>query len=287
MTLHAIGRRQQGFALIIVLWLLMLLTVIASSHAQNIRIETQLASQQTDAARARARAAAGVYRTIMELFVAEDAGRQLTNGTPINIEFDGGSLDIVIRDASGLVDLNTVQPALLDAVLAGAGVPGELRAALVDATLDWRDRDDLKRLHGAEAEEYRQAGVAWRPHNGPFSDVEEFRYVLGVSSEIFEQLAPYLTTHSGHQGVDPDYAPPWLAGVLAETQQQRPPAKPSAAGGAARTRPSVYHIGVKSRTTGGAVASLEVVVRVSNTREQPYTILSWREPGRSLPADLE
>jgi general secretion pathway protein K len=273
---------QRGVALVLVLWLLVLLTVIASSHAQNMRIETQLASHQLDAARARALAETGVYRAIMELLVTGDANRWAVDGSPVAIETEAGNLSIVIRDASGLIDLNTVQAPLLDKVMVAAGVEAARREALVAATLDWRDQDEFRHLSGAEADDYRRAGLSWTPRNGRFSSVEEFRYVLGMSSELFERLAPYLTVWSGQRSVDPAFAPPWLAAVLFGADTGAPPTE---SGRPTRSANSVYHIAVKSRTAGGAIASLVTVVRITGATERPYTILSWQEPGRPVPVN--
>lgn len=274
-------------ALIVVLWLLVLLTVIASSHAQNIRVETRLATQQVDAARARALAEAGIYHAILELFVTDEAKRWPLNGTPVIIDLGGSSLTIAIRDASGLVNLNTAQPALLGKLLAAAGVDDDRRVDLVDAVLDWRDRDTSRQLHGAEADDYRREGLAWSPRNGPFSSVEEFRYVLGMTSGVFARLAPYLTTYSGHQGVNPEFAPPWLAAVLSDAEERPSTELPPALGRIAGSRTPVYHISVKARSPGGSIASMEVAAELKANGDPPYRILAWREPGWPAPADPE
>jgi general secretion pathway protein K len=266
-------------ALIVVLWLLVLLTVIASSHAQNIRVETRLATQQVDAARARALAEAGIYHAILELFVTDEAKRWPLNGTPVIIDLGGSRLTIV--------NLNAAQPALLRKLFAAVGVDDDRRVDLVDAVLDWRDRDTSRQLHGAEADDYRREGLAWSPRNGPFSSVEEFRYVLGMTSEVFARLAPYVTTYSGHQGVNPEFAPPWLAEVLSDAVERPSTALPPVLGRIAGSRTPVYHISVKARSPGGSIASMEVAAEIKANDDPPYRILAWREPGWPAPVDSE
>ena len=51
--------RQRGIALVVVLWLVVLITVIGSSHARNTRIETSLAFNHVGSAQARALAEMG------------------------------------------------------------------------------------------------------------------------------------------------------------------------------------------------------------------------------------
>jgi general secretion pathway protein K len=274
--------RQRGIALVLVLWLLVLLTVIAASHARNVRTETRLAANQVEAARARALAEAGASHAILELFVRDVQERWQADGTVYHLVLDGGSVAVVIRDTSGLIDLNTVDAPLLDKVLAALGIDEVERAGLIGATLDWRDKDSLKHDNGAEDDDYRLAGMQWGVRDGAFSSVEEFRYVLGMTNPIFEQLAPYLTVHSKHRGVRLEYAPPWLLKVLDDTQGESAVNLPATA----RNRNaghSTYKISLWATTERNSTTSLDVVVKLNPAAAQGYTILSWRAPSWSTP----
>lgn len=268
---------QQGIALVVVLWLLVLMTVIAASHARIIRTETRLASNQVENSKARSLAEAGVHHAILELLVRDEEQRWPVNGSINRIRYEGGSVDIAIRDVRGLVDINSASAELLDTVLAGTGIEETQRKALVDATLDWRDKDSLKHINGAEDDDYRRAGLKWAARDGAFSSVEEFRYILGMTNPLFERLAPYLTVHSGQANITLDYAPPWLFSVLAETQESS-----SSANITRRNDGSTFQITVWATSNGGSSASLDAVVRIAATSDPAYTILSWRAPARSI-----
>lgn len=271
-------RCQQGIALVMVLWLLVLMTVIASSHSRNIRTETRLASNHVESGKARNLAEAGVYHAILEMLVNDGNERWSVNGSINRIRFDEGEAAISIRDARGLVDINTARGALLDSVLAGAGVEDEKqRQQLVDAILDWRDKDHLKHLHGAEDDDYRRAGLSWAARDDLFTSVEELRYILGMTNPLFAKLQPYLTIYSGKPDIKLDFAPPWLVSVLGDNQTILPPAKTGAA-----VSDSTFHVSVLAKTIGGTSASLGAVVRIAPGGDQPYRILSWRTPARSL-----
>ena len=267
MNLATTTGRQRGIALIVVLWLLVLLTVIAASHARIIRTETRLAANQLEAGIAHSLAEAGAQHAILELLVRDPAQRWPADGSVHRLRFSDGTADIAVRDARGLVDINRASAALLDTVLAGAGVEEQARAALVDAILDWRDADQLKHLNGAEDDDYRRAGLAWTAHDAGFSSIEEFRYVLGMNTALFERLAPYLTVASGQAGVTGGLAPPWLAGLLGDG-----PAGATPGGG------TIFHVTVLARSRAGATASLDVVVRIDSAGDQPFTILARRSP---------
>jgi general secretion pathway protein K len=261
----------------VVLWLVVLITVIGSSHARNIRIETTLAFNHIGTARARALAEAGINRAIMELFVSNTETRWPLDGSARQIRLDSGSVNITIRDASGLLDLNKADPAQLEAVLEAAGAEEAMRQRLVDAILDWRDKDKLRRLHGAEDNDYRHAGLDWGARDGPFSSVDELRYVLGVTHELFKRLAPYLTVHSGRGDVNLQYAPAWLFSALTSREYE---VTESLDGGDAPAA-GPFHITAWATSNSGARASVEAVLGIARTGEEPYKILSWHEPARS------
>jgi len=269
--------RQRGVVLVVVLWLVVLLTVIGSSHARNMRIETTLAFNHVGTAKARALAEAGINRAIMELFVSDTATRWQFNGTAYPIQLDSGSVNIAIRDASGLLDLNRAGPVQLGAVLAAAGAEEADSQQLVDAILDWRDKDQLRRLHGAEDNDYRHAGLDWGSRDGLFASVDELRYVLDMTHELFERLAPYLTVHSSQKDVNLKYAPAWLFSALTSRELEVPE---SPAG--ENTQPAgPFHITAWATSNRGARASVEAVLSIARTGGEPYTILSWHEPARS------
>src|SRR5690606_27519206 len=68
-----------------------------------------------------------------------------------------GDTRFAIQDESGLFPLILPDDWHLDAFLASQGVKRELIPKLRDSLLDYIDTDDLRRLNGAEAREYRQA----------------------------------------------------------------------------------------------------------------------------------
>ena len=268
---------QRGIALVVVLWLLMLLTVVAASHARIVRTETRLAANHVEASKARSLAEAAAYHAILELLVRDEVQRWPIDGNTTRINYREGYVDISIRDTRGLVDLNHVQAALLDTVLQGADVGEQQRMALVDAILDWRDKDNLKHLNGAEDDDYRHAGLHWTVRDGPFSSVEELRYVLGMNDRLYERLVPYLTVHSGQAAVFPDLAPPWLARLLTGRTTE-----PTAGMTGLRSRGPNFRVTVQATGKGGATASLDMVVHIAPGDKQPYAILAWRSPSLAV-----
>jgi general secretion pathway protein K len=269
-------------ALVLVLWLVVLLSILATGHARNAHTETQLASGHIDTAKARALAEAGAHRAILDLLMPSAERRWSVDGTLRSFEFDGHRISIAIRDATGLVDVNSASPDLLAALISTADPDETSRRRIVDAILDWRDADDLTHLHGAEDEDYREAGMTWSARDGDFASVDELQYVVGMTRAIFDRVAPYLTVYSGRSGVNLDYAPPFL--ITALTGQEIAAAEDRTTGRARMTgqrRNGTFHVYVRASAGDRATFSLETVVRLFSEPEGPYDVLYWREAMRT------
>jgi general secretion pathway protein K len=277
--LHAspMQRRQDGMALIVVLWLVVLLSVMAAGHSKNVHTDTTLAARQVQSAKARALAEAGINHVILEMLAADSDRKLPVDGSLFTVRIGDDDITIAIRDATGFVDLNAATPELLEAALEACGVGETARRDLVDAVLDWRDRDDLRRLHGVEDDDYLAAGVAWTSRDGAFEAVDELKYLPGMSQSYYDCLAPFVTVHSGKGGLNMEYAPPALITALTGEEVPAAEADDDRAGG---PRNGTFHIYASASGSAATVAAIEAVVRISRTSKTPFTVVDWREPPR-------
>ena len=198
-------RSGRGVALVGVLWLLVLLSLIALNLSTGSRTELQLASNARLAASARHVAEAGVNWGVWSLLQADTAG-WLADGSVRSLELDGVSVEVALFDEQGKIDLNEADPLLLVGLFESVGLDEKAALAQADAILDWRDEDDLLRPAGAEAEQYRAAGLLG-PANQPFEQMEDLRQVLGMSEVLYQQVLPALTLYSNKAEVNPMVAP--------------------------------------------------------------------------------
>ena len=81
------------------------------------------------------------------------------------------------QDTRGLINLNLVSPDDLFALLGVFGVAAEDRGPLIDKLQDYTDLDSLRRLNGAEAREYEDAGRE-PPANAPLRTPWEVQRIL-------------------------------------------------------------------------------------------------------------
>ncbi len=181
---------QSGVALLMVLWVLTLLMVIVLSFSFTARTETQSTLAFKEGVEKRFLAEAGIERGIIELFHRKQnrtvPGSEVwkTDGTIYKDSLGSGYYSASIRDESGKMDINMVSEVLLKNLLINSGVSPEEADAIVDAIMDWRDKDDLHRLHGVESDYYMSLPASYKAKNANFDTLEELLLVKGITGEI-------------------------------------------------------------------------------------------------------
>lgn len=116
------------------------------------------------------------------------------------------SYRVEIEDAYARLPLNGASEDQVRRLLIALRVDARRADRLVQAIADWRDRDQFRRLNGAEREDYLRAGRPLLPDDGPFASVATLRYVAGVDDSLYERVAPYVTV-VGDGGVNLNTAP--------------------------------------------------------------------------------
>jgi general secretion pathway protein K len=289
-----VRRRERGVALILVMWVAVLLTVIASSFIVERRSETLVVGNSISIARAEAVADAGVSRAVFEMYRTDnspDAWKR--DGTTQNWSFDGVPVKVEIRDESAKIDINTAADPLLRGLFLSIGLADDEASKIVDAILDWRDADSFKRPNGAEEPEYRAAGLTYKPANAPFQAIEELQLVLGMRPDIYRRVAPLITVFSRQPGVNPQLASREvllaLPGVTTENVDQYlvlreaaralgqplPPFPQAGAYTAGYTM--VATVRSEARLDDGTVFAREAVALLRPTPRKVVTFVAWRE----------
>jgi len=184
---------NRGIAQLLVLWALLLLATLALGFSLSMRTEAQAARNGVDDARAYFQARTGVQRAVMLLSTTppDNVMRMEIAG-----EEGDASYEVRVESESGKVDVNLVKDDVLLGILRKGGLPDDEAASVRDAVLDWRDGDDTPRPGGAEAADYAALPEPVRPRNGNLLDVEELRYVKGVTPEFYREfLSRVFTAH--------------------------------------------------------------------------------------------
>lgn len=184
---------SQGIALLMVLWVLMILMVIVLSFSYLARTEALGTLAFSNAAEKKFMAEAGIERAVMEVLyrnknkslpVVEGQEVWRLDASPHTIQTENGYYTVGILDESGKVDINKTPELLLKSILLNRGLKDEDADTIVDSIQDWRDPDDLHRLHGAENDYYQSLPTPYKARNADFETLEELLLVKGMTAEI-------------------------------------------------------------------------------------------------------
>ena len=286
------ANKQKGIALVIVLWMLALLTIMATGYSRMMRTETMLTANLVHSAQANALAEAGINQAIIELFKPVLEKTWKTDGTNYEYQFDNAIINVQTRAEIGKIDLNSARLELLMGLLQSVNVPEGDQLPLVEAILDWRDKDNLTRIQGAEDTDYQNAGLKYGAKDGPFNSIDELLLVKGFTSEIYTKIRPALTIYSHNAGIDPQSAPRQaLLAIpdMTETEVDNYIAQRDANNEIgqsiplpgvdskylAKSRGMVFLITSEGRINN-TIARINAVISLRKQGDFPYSILAWQ-----------
>jgi general secretion pathway protein K len=284
-TLPARLRRGgRGFALLLVLWGLILLGLIAASFLRETRVSTTLARNVVENAKAEALADAGVQRAILGLIDSDPVTAWRADGRVYRFAIGEGTIKIKIQDEGGKIDLNHAPAAMLVALFQATGSDPDAAHRFADAVQDYADRDSNRRPAGAEDPDYASAGLKGGAKDAPFERKDELLNVLGINRTIYEAIAPNVTVYSEQGEINRSTAPELVLRTIPDlTPQQLGQIMSARSGGAPLelARVDIVTIIADAATSGGGRFVREAVARRSGQPENPFQILDWRQTWRS------
>ena len=190
-----------------VLWVLALLSVIVGEFCFAMRTEVNVTRNFKEQTEAYYIALAGLNRAIGELIRNEVIlqkvkqpksekeeegleGEEEQDRWRINVDippvpYAQGQFEVKISNENGKININGANAALLRIMLNGFDIEEKQKSIIVDSIMDWRDKDNLHRLNGAEDDYYRSLSEPYECKDGDFDSVEELLMVRGVTPEIF------------------------------------------------------------------------------------------------------
>lgn len=217
---------QRGIALMMVLWVMVFLTIIATEFAFSMRTEINITRNFKEEIQGYYLARAGIALALAEILAPEvkgdytkdeqlifklegDETGYLTEGQDEaksfpqreNIPLGAGTVSYIINDEESKINLNSLiagneahREILHRLLYEGAGIQmGTERDIIVDSILDWMDKDDLHKLNGAEDNYYQGLDPGYDCKDGPFDTVDELLLVQGITKQIL------YGANSGHK----------------------------------------------------------------------------------------
>jgi type II secretory pathway component PulK len=183
--------RNDGFALVTVLAVILIVSAVALTLASTMRVEALQVLGNRTSVEVGERSVAG--QEIATYLVSRGLGTVSENldGVPVDViqagfhyvlHLPGGDVDLYLDAEDGKLSLSSAPEALLEGFFAawsGDSTRGRELAAVVK---DWRDPDDVPETQGAEAASYLDRGYS--PRNGPLS-IADAGLLKGISPEDF------------------------------------------------------------------------------------------------------
>jgi len=220
-------KKEKGIALMIVLWIMVLLIVTTMAFSAMVRTEVFSTITFKEQLENKYLAEAGLQRAMLEIIyrsaninntiLKDDAAVYPTDGSFHQGKMDEGSYRFAIADESGKVNINLLTDAsgiILNNLLVNLGVEKNQSDTIVDSILDWKDADDLHRLHGAESDYYLSLPKPYKCKDADFDNLEELLLVKGITQSILygteekPGLIQFLTVHTSTAQININAAKP-------------------------------------------------------------------------------
>ncbi len=262
-----IGRSgDRGFALLIVLWAVVLLTLLATQLSAAGRTELQLAANLRSAAAAETAADGAVYEAVFHLLDPSDTWA--ADGADRALRVPGGRAVLRIEDEAGKINPNTAPPELLRSLLRRVGADRRVSEGVAAAIVDWRFPNKQGQPGGAKEPQYRAAGRDYGPAGAPFRSVAELGAVLGMTPELLAKLEPSISVLTD---ADPDLlaASPLVRQVIQDLRGAR--------AATSRRRP-LRTVAITARVVGDAGGRFgrRAVIRLGVAPKEPLLqVLAW------------
>jgi general secretion pathway protein K len=288
-------RSQEGIALVLVLWVLLLLTIMTGSFSLMARMDRLEANTLLSGTQARFSAEAAINMAVLALRDPDDETRMLADGRLYEAEIDGVYIQVSAIDERGKLDINATDELSLANLFTGHGMEIDQAELLAAAVLDWRDGDEMERVNGAEEDAYFAAGLAVGPANRPFMMTEELLQVIGMPYELYRRLEPGITVYSRAGEPNPAFAPVEALMALPdityeeavnfvnERNSQQPGESlgtelPNGTVVMEQGRGVTYSIKARATMPNGVWEELQTTIRIGGDQDgNPYRILRWRE----------
>ena len=169
------SRRNGGFALIVVLWTLVLIAFIVAHLTSTGRTEVRIASNFVANAVAQAAADGAIFETIFNLSDPAPAQRWPVDGTVHEIVIGNSRVQVRLEDEAWWINPSTASPVLIEALLRVTGSDPESAQRLAAAISEWVGSGGMgglassgatPRQQNALLAEYSAAGLDYSPPVG-------------------------------------------------------------------------------------------------------------------------
>jgi general secretion pathway protein K len=270
-----VRRGSGGFALLIVLWTLVLIAFIVAHLTASGRTEIQIARNLVANAVADAAANGAISAAIFNQSDPNPDQRWPLDGQARELTIGNTRVIVQLEDEADRINPSNASPALLEALLRSTGSDPESARRLALAIGQWVGSTPTAQPQNAMAE-YQAAGLDYGPPREPLETLDELGRVLGMTPVVLAAIRPHLTLFGPAQP-NPASADPVVAAALASMPQVAaapvPPNQPQA---------EMLTVRIKASAFGqdNARVTKTAVVRVGSVIQNGYAVLAWGSGNR-------
>jgi general secretion pathway protein K len=280
---------EKGFALVVVIVIMLLVSFLASQLILNVRTELQVAfnskARSTGLALAGAGVNLGIFRILDKpLHYINEEYESFHEGYEYSDFLPSGRVTYTVVNESGKMDLNKMNETLLEIFLEYMEVEIDDQSVILDSLNDWRDSDDLHRLNGAEQEYYEALDDPYIPRNGRIQDPAEFFLIHGTDKLRKKfKASDAFTVHNKSRKINFNSLTPFMLDFLVEGDEEKKIAY----------RDAKQELGTLNASQARIVLGDERFERCtsfltySSANNKYYTILAQGKPGISEENEAE
>lgn len=192
-------KNKEGYALIVVIWALVLISALAIGIATSVRIDTQNTIVLKEQAQALAAAEAGIQHALLKIL---SKGQHPPLNQWLELNWHNTEVRYQVRTEKGKINLNYASSDLIAGLYRQIPeIPRNQAPLLVDRLKDWTDFNQEARPNGNEA--YMRNGRKILPPNRPLFSLNELTQIPGYTLKIFSALFPYVTVIGDNGKIDP------------------------------------------------------------------------------------
>jgi general secretion pathway protein K len=267
--------RSGGFALLIVLWTLVLIAFIVAHLTASGRTEIRIARNLAANAVAEAAADGAISAAIFNQLDPNADQRWPLNGGAHQLAIGNTRVMVQLEDEAGRINPSSAAAPLLEALLRTTGSDPESARRLALAIGQWVGSTPAAQPQNVQAE-YLAAGLDYGPPGEPFETLDELGRVLGVTPAVLAAIRPHLTLFGPPQP-SPASADPVVAAALATIAQPAAvPPQPN------QPQAELLTVRITATASGqdNARVSKTAIVRVGTMLQGGYAVLAWGNSNR-------
>ena len=260
--------RERGFALLIVLWTLVLIAFLVAQITSSAQTELRIASNLKTNAAAQAAADGAIYQTIFNLSSPQPQRRWPVDGSAHEIQIGSSRITVRLEDEAGKINPSLASQALVAALLQVLGSDPGQAATLAGAIAEWVGAGTPQQSPAVALANYRAAGLDYGPPGAPLESLDELAQVRGMTPQLFDLMRPHLTLF-GPPEPDRTVADPVVVAALSITRS----GAPAIATGISDLM--LVRIHVAAHGPGNALVSRAAIARIGPALPNGYALLAW------------